>query len=479
MVYMRRIEYHGQRRFFSSAFVRFLIAPVLLLLLPLVNVVVIRDAGTAHAGAKTRSCQELILFEGGNVNNYVKQFAGVTDSRLPLDKAGRMLALLVQLDGLYSQIGYGPLGYVYIKVRNPETCTNELVFKRLKGEECCSDGKLQEGRAALILSGNFQRVKDQIYLLTDVEFLRKDMSETARIHSGVPGQDSTVFVTRLPDTRISFTPRKFTNPQLDLVAHNYSDVMDTREVPDMNAKEHKIDPFDIDGFSYYIEEVRDDWLYIHSYDRKLPSGWVKVPRDIGGLGLRELLPELYYMDATAVYLQTRINMASFSSSRYRLHLEKFKSLMSEFAERVQGPGDRRALGLMKSMYATLLLERHNPEREKDMIKISTIATEAEDLLPTSSEAKSLAALTRYATKIRAEGFSRAASSLEKDLLRALSTDPSNIYIKANLERLWQLRTSHDKSNWKKSKITALRERFQSDPRIIQLIMKPPTKLSIQ
>ncbi len=462
----RQTEHPEKKYCFYFAFVRLLLASVLLLLL--CNVV-FQHTGTAHAGAMTRSCKELILFENGNVNNYVKQFAGVTDPRLPLDKAGKMLALLVQLDGLYSQIGYGSLGYIYIKIRDPQSCTNELVFKRLMGKACCSSGKLQKGKAALIFGGNFQRVKNQIYLLTDIEFLRRSVNEAVKIHTGIPGTDWASFIAPLPDTRISFTPRKFTKQQLEQVAHAYSDVMDVRNDRDMNSLPRKISPFDIDGFSYYIKEIQDGWLNIRSFSHQLPSGWVKVPQDIDGRGLREFLPELYFMDATALYLQTRIGSISFSSSRYERYLEKFESLMGEFEKRIQGSGDRRALGLMKSMYAALLLEKPGSKSKKDMTRISTIAAEASDLLPTSSAAMSLAALIQFVAMIPSEGLSHASSGLEKDLLQALSADPSNIYIKANLERLWQLRTSHDKSNWQNSKLISLRERFQKDSRIEQLL----------
>ena len=287
---------------------------VLLTLVVLLAVNGVRhNAGVAHAGAIARSCKDLIVFAGANVNNYVKQFAGVTDPDLPLGQAGKMMALLIQLDGLYSQIGYGPLGYVYIKTAdgNPEECLNELIIKRLLGEECCSSSLLGKGRSAILLSGHFQRVKDQIYLLTSVEFFRNGIDEIVSIPSREAGDGKISFVANLPDTAVSFAPRKFTKKQLDRVAHYYSDVMDVREEPDVNLKAKKIDPFAIDGFSYYIEEKRsDDWLKIKSFKHGLPSGWVRVPDDIGGRGLRDLLPELYFMEATALYLQTRIRRKS-------------------------------------------------------------------------------------------------------------------------------------------------------------------------
>ncbi len=431
------------------------------------------NAGVAHAMAVTPSCKELVVFEGGNVNSYVKQFAGVKDAKHFLNDAGKMLSLLIQLDGLYSQIGYGPLGYVFIQTAHdaPEKCSNELLFKRLKGEDCCSRGILQDGKAALLLSGYFQERNKQMYLLTSVKFLRKGTAETVSIPSRTAGGQID-FIAKLPDTAVSFAPRKFTDQQLREVAGNYSDVMSVRDQPWDNSPSRRIGPFDIDEFSYYVVEIRPDWLKIKPLRSGLPSGWVKVPHDIGGLGLRELLPELYFMDAAALYLQTRIDGANYSPERYNRHLEKFESLMSDFEKRMQGAGDLRALGLLKSMHAILLMERSGSRiSTEEMKRVSSAAAQAAELLPTSSEARLLSALTGFAktTKPDNASFSNAASALEKELLQVLSTDPSNVYVKADLEQLWRLRSSSDKSNWQTKKLTTLRERFLKDKEILQLV----------
>ncbi len=469
--------FHRHKDIFIVRLVRFVLLPLFILF---AGNAISHNAGTALAGGITRSCDSLIVFEGANVNNYIKQFSGVTDSRSSFDEAGKMLALLVQLDGLYSQIGYGSLGYVYIKTDGDDSpsCSNKQILERIKGERCCSSGKLQDGKAALLLSGHFQRVKDRIYLLTSVEFLRKEMEETVSVPSFAAENTQTSFITQMPRVTVSFTPRKFTRQQLDQVANDYSDIMYVRRKPSLDEQPFKLEPFDVDGFSYYIEEVKTDWIKIRSYGYRLPSGWVKVPHDIGGLGLRELLPELYFMDATAVYLQTRIAGPALSPKRYNRHLKKFESLMKKFAERIQGTGDRRALGFLKSMYAALLLERPGPGLTKKEIKqISTVAAEAADLLPTSSQARSLAALTRFASMSRTDvsSFPVSASTLEKDLLQVLSADPANIYVKSNLEQLWRLRTVKDtsKSNWQNKKLTALRARFLGDAKVRKLIRKQP------
>lgn len=432
------------------------------------------NTGTVYAGGITSSCEDIIVFTGGNVNNYVKQFSGVTDPDLPLDKAGKMLALLVQLDGLYSQIGYGSLGYVYIQADpRDDECSNEKIRKRIMGEVCCRNADLMEGRGMILLSGQFQKVRDQIYLLTSLEFVRKGVDETVRIPFGSGRINESSFIALLPFSAVSFAPRKFTEQQLYEVANAYTDVMYVREKPNISSNPKIIEPFDIDGFSYYVEEIKKDWLKIKSYKYGLPSGWVKIPQDIGGLGLRDLLPELYFMDATALYLQTRISGRDFSPEKYTRYLKKFEKLMREFEEKTKSTSDQYAVGLLNSMYAILLLERPGPILTRPEInQISALTSVAASLLPTSNEAKSMAALTRFAVQVRSGeiSLSDAGLSLEKYLLNILSTDPSNIYIKANLVQLGEMNIAIDKSNLEYShKITALRERFRKDTRVLKLI----------
>jgi hypothetical protein len=342
------------------------------------------------------------------------------------------------------------------------------------GEECCSSGVLQDGRGALLLSGQFQSVKGQIYLLTSVEFLRKGVDETACVDSGVSQENQNSFIFELPGTRVSFAPRKFTEQQLYQAANAYSDVMYVRRTPDIEAETRKIEPFNVDGFSYYVEEVATGWIKIRSRRNNLPSGWVKVPDNIGGFGLRELLPELYFMDAAALYMQIRISGRNFSSERYERYSKKFETLMNAFEKRTRGTSDRDALGLLKCMYAMIMLEgRGLTTTEEGMGKVANIASEAAELLPTSSEAQSMASLIHFAASIKAGDteFSSAVLSLENDLLQVLSRDPENVYVKANLEQLWRLRSDSDKSDWQTEKLVSLRERFLKDTRVRELLNK--------
>ena len=173
----------------------------------------------------------------------------------------------------------------------------------------------------------------------------------------------------------------------------------------------------------------------------------------------------------------------FSSERYKRHLLKFKSLEGEFAKRIQGAGDRRALGILKSMHAVLMLERKGADiNAEEMMRISELSAEAAELLPTSSAAQSLADLTRFTAEHLRDGksFSINAPELEKNLLQVLSTDPANIHVKTSLEMLWRLRLSYGDNNWQTKKLNVLRDRFRADENVQRVInsLTAPSDLRI-
>jgi len=124
------------------------------------------------------------------------------------------------------------------------------------------------------------------------------------------------------------------------------------------------------------------------------------------------------------------------------------------------------------MHAMIMLEApaELPARGS-MEKVSKVASEAAELLPTSSEARSMASLLRFATSIQVEGksFSSAGPILERELLEVLSRDPENVYVKGNLENLWRLRSDIDGNDWQTEKMLSLRERFLKDERVRKLL----------
>lgn len=442
---------NGKSRLLAVCFLFLLISPV--------NVI---------AGGMS-GCKHILSFKGAYVNNYVKEFEGVSTLKVPekLQKSGNQLSQLIQLDGLYSQIGYGPLGYVFIdtSMSSAELCTNKILLKRINNE-------LVDERGALLLSGNFQQVNDQIYLLTQLDFLRRGLNETVSL--AIPNSTKNeAFIVQLPMTSISFSPRKFTKVQMSDVFNAYKKYMQVRKSPSPTAKIKKLNISKRKGFAYSVDEVRNDWLRLSSRSPGFPDGWVEVPRNIGELGLRDLLPELYFVDAVAAYLQIRVGIQQKKISRksYSSKLKRFESLLNNFAVRAKGDNDRRALGLLQTLQIALILD--NPELEFDKQTVSTIeklAKQAAIAYPTSREARSLMVLTKYISAVhKGENIENAIVTLENDLLKIISSEPQNIYAKANLERLWRVRQTLDKEDWQTEKIAALRERFKNDQQIKQLL----------
>ena len=419
--------------------------------------------GTEVNAASMSVCRNPKVFESANINNYVKEFSGVTQFELPeiAAKTGHMLAHLVQLDGLYSQIGYGPVGYVFVRtdLEGPHECANENIINGV-------ERRLKKGHGYSLLSGHFEQINEEVYLLTTISFGRKYIEELIKFTYEVDANILAEFEAKLPNTKISFSPRHFTQEQLLGVLHEYQKHMNIWRNPGDSTPLHNIDPSELQEFAYSIEEVQPQWFKIRSYTGALPSGWMQIPEKIGKLGLRDLVPELYFMDAVAMYAQIRVNP---DDELYMHRLLRFEELLAEFTEHSQGVGDRHALGILKSMHVALLAENPDGASAEASDRIAGISREAAELVPTNRDITTLAALAEFlkASRESEQTRTRALAQLEKGLLTLLSTDPGNDYIKANLERVWRLPRSNE--SWETNSIKSLRQRFSENADVQALL----------
>jgi hypothetical protein len=431
------------------------------------------------AGALQSDCEHPIVFRGANLNNYVKQFTGISDPGLPIAEAGQTLALMIQFEGLYSQLGYGPLGYIHVNLPDGEveSCSDELLLARVTGRERGAEEVLKNGSAAMVLSGSFELAGEEIYLISRAEFLRQKRDESVQVPLPTAWAADTALLARLPMRAVTFSPRIFTAEQINTIAEAYL----SREVtlygePDGSSWSESIDIHEIDGFSYSILDVREDWMLISTGQAMHKRGWVRVVRDIGGSHLREIMPELDCLNAMAIYLQTRVAGPKLSDGRWERHLEGFREFQSSFTEAADGRGDRYALGLLHAMSAILLLE--SPGAPDETLKSAAqAAAEAAGVLTTNSDAQCLAAATGFAADLRgidrtdSEGFRVLADKFEGELLRILDLDPLNEFARANLVQLFQLRESVDDLDWQNDAFAKLRKNLEADPQVQSLLEK--------
>jgi len=445
------------------------------------TLIVIGAAAGVQSGELASSCEEPLVFSGAAVNNYVKPFTGVKDPTLPLDESGRMLGLLVLFDGLYSQIGHGSLGFINLVVdpRSKTDCSDKAILERVMGKRCCAKDQVRPGHAVTLLSGSFETIGDDIYLMLKVEFMRKNVEETVDIPLVDAAGENQRFTGRLPRTSVFLTPRRFTRVQLFQVADAYLSDVRLRESPSDSVSGELLEGNIGEGFSFTVLEARDDWMRIEPWGvrgRNRDPGWVKIPRAIGQANLRDLLPGLYFLDATAIYLQTVVAGETIAPGRYRRNLRGFEERREQFRRRAGKGGDQKALGLLDAMHGFMLLSSAQPAAALD--QAAEDFAQAAELLPSNTDALGLAAISRFSISFRdrtqTEEFVRGSAlpELEKTLLRIIDADPGDFYGKVNFERLCVLRQQLGDSGWETPDISRLRERLRADSLLLQKDAEP-------
>ncbi len=426
------------------------------------------------------------VFHGANVNNYVLQFKGLENPERQVDKTARLLCYLIQFDGIYSQIGFGPLGYTYLLPHPSDEQSNkrETVLARLTGKMPTDGGTIDSGKGLILLSGRFERIGEDIYLMTTIDFLRRDESEIIPFQLPGGGDSAAVLAGQLPRNTVSFTPRKFTRRQLADVEKAYRRYLVVRPRPDLTAHGSPYNPLDVANLTFSVT-ARKGWLRIEPHiPEPVPGGWVQIPKDVGDLGLRDLLPELYFMDATAIYLQTRIRNADLSPRTFDRHLREFAARRSAFNRRARPGGDQDAAGLLDAMYGCLLLLR---DTSKATLDEATVAFQkSAGKIPSSANARTLSSLAEFSRDVRAVQTTPAGkidvertNRLQRQLLQSVKAAPSDVLGKANLDQLYQWREKQGDTSFVTPKVKAFRQILQTDPKLKERTLKVVPKIQIQ
>jgi len=438
-------------------------------------------ASNSGAGGKAK-CEEPLVFSDATLNTYIRGFRGVSEPSLPMGEAGEQLAVLLQFASLSSQIGYGSLGIIYltdnsdrsnVRMFDPPDCSSDMILARITGRKSGSQGELQKGHAAVVLSGWFEELEGKLYLLMQVDFLRREVDETIEIPLPDINHRDLNFTGQLPRTSINLSPRKFARTDLSRIEQAYQDNILVRDRPDTTAAGAAIDIFQNEDYAFSITRADSRWLELRFSSWR--SGWVKVPEAIGETGLRDLLPDLYFLDATAIYLQTRALANSLSPDRYRRHLRDFEEHRRQFEKRARPGADQSALGLLYAMHGFLLLS--GPEAETGIEQAAADFAKAADLMPTNGNAQVLASLARFAKKYFAHpsgvdsAMNVATSQLELELLKAIDAEPGNFNAKVNLERLYVLRERLGDTGWATERVAQLRNKLRSNAQLEALVPK--------
>ena len=389
----------------------------------------------AAAGAVS-PCSHPVVFAGAAVNVVVLPYSADQVS-LDFGKAGRQLALLLQLDSLFVLGKYGSLGTAYLTAEPFSKCEEERVEAQLLAGG--GEGRIASGRALVVLWGRIYEEGGDVYLQSYLRFLRRDRADSvelpvsgSRAGSGrkvPPPRAPFIFIGRSPSQQVAFPPRRLGREDLNAIEEQFKKAAQLYREPQESAAAGQL-PIDANGtLAYSVDEVRDGWLHVASGSLDSPR-WLRARIDPVQWPLHRKMPELDFLDAVTGYLQARIAAESADRPGGQAALGEWMRRVDEALGRyadAAGSASPLVTGLGNVLAGNLRLLYGQPESALPYYH------RAAQEIPYSADARNLEILPQLVRRQQRNGL-----PLEGGLLDALALEPGNADVVRNLKTFYEL-----------------------------------------
>lgn len=418
-------------------------------------------------------CHEPTVFRGSAVNviilpyTYTGEIIGkISDKQF--SKTGEKLSALIQLDSLLSMVKYNSIGVIYLSpgIGSLEECQPERVLEKILWRKDRRDQQILPGNGVAMLWGRIYEEGDDIYTQSYMLFLRRDTPERFRISLSPYEGLSLGFAGELPSQSFAFAPRRITINDLQDIEREFQRSILLRPTPDESAAAAPIGQFpqfnlnieprspETDHFAYYVTETKGDWMHIVFKPSEMgsgpraSSGWVKARIDPIAMPLRQKLPELDFLDAVVGYLQYQIAHETVSKEEYRRSIVGWvKKALDRYQKNSGAEQAALPTAVGKILQGTLEIVESDPKfRATTMDIVRNLYAQASSLIPYSVDAKNLELLTRITLWHEAKSPKTDPKPILADLLEAVTLDPRNQDVLANLENFLVLLKSYDVSS---------------------------------
>ena len=342
-----------------------------------------------------------------------------------LRETARRLSYLIQRDVLAND-SFGSLAVILLHENDPGACRAAEVQARL-----LEFGSLRPGQAMALIWGRIFLEEDDVYVQSYLRFLRVNprepryVEERFTISLAEPAQR---LEGGLPTQSVAFAPRKLRASDLDRIDAAWQDASLLREAPRDDAPGQPLPPPEA-ALAYYVHEMRPDgWLGIELQFGE--RGWLKADPEVRR-ALRELMPELDYVEAVIGYLSYRQakDGRGFPTDAAPWMLRRVEDRFASFARSDPDPASNaRVLG------ATLVGVLRTFASARNEASGLELLQEALRAQPEDGALRNLVAMAHLVECCA--GRDATGISLEqapKMLLAGLAVDPNNQDLLANLE----------------------------------------------
>jgi hypothetical protein len=377
-------------------------------------------------------CGEAGVFSGAAVNALILPYR-YSDRRTPANEIsiGARLAALIQQETLFSMLKYESVGATEVVSHDGELCDVNDVIRRVTRTN--NARSVRPGSGLVIIWGRIYEDGDDIFVQSYIRFLLPGVSNTIPVPFRTAG-DPLRFEAVLPAEGVAMAPRHMTSKDFQEIELRAAKTLVMRDKPDESAPPHPYAHGPYEPLTYWVVDQKGDWMKIKSQVTG-QEGWVRARFDDELWSLRRFLPELAYLDGVIAYLQLRVQSRPNNASRVRTWMQ---NALTRYEHDVGVDATREAVALSRAMLGQVIWPQSGDlANREDAQTAAKLFREAQSLIPESSEARNLGAVTSPLLRAERELTREAVVEINRGLLGAIAVDGRNQQALQNLEKLYR------------------------------------------
>jgi hypothetical protein len=394
----------------------------------------------AMAGAVNVPCSAPFVFSNAAVNAVVLPYS-LPPALGSQSAAGDKLGALVQLETILSIAKFGSIGVVQLVNDARGQCSPEAVLDKLTGKRSGAREVMKAGNGLILIWGRIFQSGPDLFLQTYIRFVRPGIEESIELSVG----DRTL-TGALSTQAFACAPRKIALRDLEAIERQFAASRLLHTEPSSTSPTR---PVSSDPFSYWITDVRGDWVKVQSMSSPTATapfgGWMQARAPDAQWSLRRHMPELYFVEAVAGYLSARVPLNRGPAAQRAL--QNAETALTRYLDAwgvnavlgsdAAAGGTPLAVAVPRQLSAFMTLMRGGASPEA-LAEARVQFQRAAALAPQSSAARHLVALASIAQAYRQPSADQSPQRFIEELRGLLGTDPDNTRMLGNLMAVYDL-----------------------------------------